>query len=75
MPKYYFNVRSPHGVANDDKGIELANEADAREFAQTLIESIKEDEGWRNMGFECAVQNEDGVTLFVVPFDTPEILH
>ena len=75
MPKYFFIVRSPYGVSDDDRGIELANEADAREFACNLVEAVKEDDECHNKGFECVVQDGDGVTLLVVLFDTPNVLH
>ena len=69
VPKYFFTVRSPGGVVDDDKGRVLSDEANARDYARRVIRELNVDDGFTDRGFEIAVKDEKGSELFVIPFD------
>jgi hypothetical protein len=70
---YYFVVRGPFGVVNDDTGVDLPSEADAREFAVRFIQDLNEDNEYTDQRFEVSVRNDAGAELFVIPLDGSHI--
>jgi len=70
VPRYYFIVQSPNGIVDDDDGVALRHEAEARKYATQVIRDLKEDDpSFTSQGFELVVKDESGKELFVLSFD------
>jgi hypothetical protein len=70
MPRYYFNLRS-YSDADDAQGVELVDEAAARELA---VESARElvyadiANGWLNLDHRIEVVDEAGDPVLTMVF-------
>jgi hypothetical protein len=71
VPRYYFHVRNDID-ADDDEGVELADDAAARAYARNAARHLIchgiHEHGGVNLDHHIDVAGEEGIPLFQVPF-------
>jgi hypothetical protein len=68
VPRYYFSVRNGSGNLSDDDGIELPNDAAARDYACDLARELMFRNEVRKRHWWLVIRNAEGKELFSLPF-------